>query len=460
MWLYFNSNGQLETILEHGTPARVGTTAFEIFAVFEQITDETSLSQFSATIKLKKPDLTGSGYPTLLMEPRSALFEKLSSETDTGEFENNHTYYGFLFDFGNWNRDEENEEILLDTDGLWKAIITLIGDNYFVQGAATFNVGGTGTEDATHIDYDIVTSQLVYEINKKADTDKVIITIPNLEADVTEFEEGQLFYSEADKAVYKKVSGSLIQYKWDKEFVYYHIRTLFLKRSSTHPVTPLYTSKKTCKSKGQYMNNGYGSKFANHLFPLRPVLSNEIMNFEDVLETIFGMSFEVLWQHYNYFNMDAGGMLWSREYFPYSKNYRKENGVTRNFINCFKAVTDIDEDNFLNLMKCLFTGKEKKGILRDYQTCSGTTPEEAVTEEKLMNGKMMVKFVEDYQRIQMPSRGENVYKWVGNMAKNWIELQFAIMYDFSIRKINVYIIAIPRRFGTYSTTDIPSRNPM
>ena len=43
MWLYFNSNGQLLTILEHGSPARVGTTAFQIFAVFENITDDMQL---------------------------------------------------------------------------------------------------------------------------------------------------------------------------------------------------------------------------------------------------------------------------------------------------------------------------------------------------------------------------------------------------------------------------------
>ena len=207
MWLYFNNKGQLTTILEHGSPARAGTTNFSIFAVFQGINTEEKLREYSATIRLRKPDLTGSEYPLLLMQLASNEFEVLTDEgetaTNVSPFQNGTTYYGFLFDFGNFNTTEETE-VLLDTDGLWEAVITLINNSGFnVQGTATFEVGGTGTETPTEISYSIITNQLVEEINKRALKSSVIITTSNLSSlDLTLYEEGQLFFNELDKNIY------------------------------------------------------------------------------------------------------------------------------------------------------------------------------------------------------------------------------------------------------------------
>lgn len=208
MWLYFNSKGQLITSLEHGNPARVGSTAFEIFATVEGL-NENNIANYMATIKLRKPDLTGSSYPTLLMENASATFYKREDEGDTGEFENNQTYYGFLFNFGSFN-DNEEEEILLDTDGLWEAIINVIKDNYDVQGVATFNVAGHGTEQASSISYDIITNQLVQNINKRALKEQTIINIANTSVDVSAYENGQMFYSVEDRKLYRKENDELV----------------------------------------------------------------------------------------------------------------------------------------------------------------------------------------------------------------------------------------------------------
>ena len=166
MWLYFNRSGQILTTLEHGEMARVGTTKFSIFAVFEGI-NEDNIGAYDATIKLRKPDLTGSTYPLLLMQTASSTFNKLSGETDTGNFQNGTTYYGFLFNFGDFN-SSESDEVLLDTDGLWEAVITLIRGDLNVQGTATFEVAGTGTETSTVISYDIITNQLLQAINERA----------------------------------------------------------------------------------------------------------------------------------------------------------------------------------------------------------------------------------------------------------------------------------------------------
>lgn len=222
MWLYFNSKGQLTTILEHGSPARVGTTNFDIFAVIEGL-DETNIADYMATIKFFKPDLTNSSYPTLLMENASAVFKKMDSENDTGNFQNNHTYYGFVFRFNEivdnngtpLNINDDNQIVLLDTNGLWKAVINIISDihGYNVQGMATFEVAGTGTEKPSTIDYDIITSQLVQNINRRALKKQTIVTntYVGIVASLGDYENGQMFYGIDTHKLYQKVDNELIE---------------------------------------------------------------------------------------------------------------------------------------------------------------------------------------------------------------------------------------------------------
>lgn len=208
MWLYFNSNGQLIKALEHGTPARVGTTAFSIFAVFEDIDTVDKLQNYSATIKLRKPDLTGSEYPTLLMNLASSVFVPVQGDgVDTAPFELDDTYYGFLFNFADFNTTQETE-VLLDTEGLWEATISLVKDDINVQGVATFNVGGTGTETPTEISYEIITNQLLVELNKRALKSQVIISVNDIaDIEITDYPEGQMFYDRTNYILYKLISG-------------------------------------------------------------------------------------------------------------------------------------------------------------------------------------------------------------------------------------------------------------
>ena len=215
MWLYFNSNGQLTTILEHGSPARVGSTNFEIFAAIEGL-NETNIADYMATIKFFKPDLTNSSYPTLLMSNASAIY---TGET-TGEFTSGETYYGFVFKFnemidnnGTEDTSDDTHVVLLDTDGLWKAVINIIKEGYNVQGTATFNVAGTGTETPSTIDYDLITNQLVQNINRRALKTQTIATYTYagiLEV-LDDYENGQMFYGIDTHRLYQKVNNELIE---------------------------------------------------------------------------------------------------------------------------------------------------------------------------------------------------------------------------------------------------------
>ena len=215
MWLYFNNKGQLITALEHGSPARAGTTNFQIFAVFEGVNAD-NISDISATIKLKKPDLTGSEYPILLMDNASADFSLIGDEVQhpdsVAPFQVGTKYYGFLFDFANFNTDQSTE-ILLDTPGLWEAIITLITGvgMYSVQGVATFDVGGTGTETPTHITYEIIINQMISMLGDKVNFNQVILAVNNISEIVVEgYEEGQMFYDKTTNIFYEIIGGELV----------------------------------------------------------------------------------------------------------------------------------------------------------------------------------------------------------------------------------------------------------
>lgn len=144
MWLYFNKNGQILEMLEHGSPARVGATNFEIFAVFEDINIEVTYG--NATLKLRKPDYKNVEYPALLMDRVDKTFNILENEKPV-HFENGKTYSGYYFDFSDFGLGQDIE-ILLDTPGLWEAIITLIGASrrLNVQGVATFFVAGSNAQ--------------------------------------------------------------------------------------------------------------------------------------------------------------------------------------------------------------------------------------------------------------------------------------------------------------------------
>lgn len=211
MWLYFNKQGQLITSLEHGEIARAGTTQFSIFAVFEGL--DSSIPNIKAAIKLFKPDLYGSSYPVLIMDAAVKEFVLQTGEDANSVLPfktSDSPYHGFYFDFANFNTSQDTE-VLLDTDGLWTAVITLVsGDRTLnVQGVATFNVAqGIVSQDGTDIDIDTVLLQILQEVAKKLDIDSGIVVIQNTDIapeNLAEFENGQLFFSRDDKKLFELV---------------------------------------------------------------------------------------------------------------------------------------------------------------------------------------------------------------------------------------------------------------
>ena len=220
MWLYFNKKGQILEILEHGSPAVSGTTNFEIFAFFEDV--DVNLLYTTATIKLRKPDLVGSQYPLLLMQPTQKVFY-LDEEHDehSNYFEDGEPYTGFYFDFANFNTHQDTE-VLLDTPGLWQAVISLMGNNRraAVQGVATFYVmDGLVNNDGTEASIETIFNQIFVELSTKLNvkSDAYLRVVD----DITDYSEtgfppaafsiGDIIFNRADGAFYKLNSLDYIE---------------------------------------------------------------------------------------------------------------------------------------------------------------------------------------------------------------------------------------------------------
>lgn len=185
MWLYFDKNGNLLEILEHGSQAYSGTTNFQIFAYFE---DTVILGNYErdgavypeASIKLYKPDLYGTSTPTILMDKKVDVPFVLQEGEHSKYFENGEKYTGYLLDFNTFLEGEDkNIVVVLDTPGVWRAVITLISSQtYNVVGNVVFNVQpGINYEDDTTMPLDVVLNQVYWALSKKlgADTKSLMV---------------------------------------------------------------------------------------------------------------------------------------------------------------------------------------------------------------------------------------------------------------------------------------------
>lgn len=163
MWSYFSQLGVLEQpTLVHGNAARVGTTAFEIFAYFDGL----DLEYYNvATIKFQKPDLYRTEYPTMFMYLRTKTYHVMEGDSDSTSFREGQQYLGFSFDFARFTGDND-VVVLLDTPGLWYATITLYNSSrdrnvtgllsFYVQPA----VSSVDTEEGTEIDIEDIENNL------------------------------------------------------------------------------------------------------------------------------------------------------------------------------------------------------------------------------------------------------------------------------------------------------------
>ena len=155
MWSYFSQLGVLEQpTLVHGNAARVGTTAFEIFAYFDGL----DLEYYNvATIRFQKPDLYRTEYPTMFMYLRTKTYHAMEGDSDSTSFREGEQYLGFSFDFARFTGDND-VVVLLDTPGLWYATITLYSasQDRNVTGILSFYVqpavSSSDTEEGTELD--------------------------------------------------------------------------------------------------------------------------------------------------------------------------------------------------------------------------------------------------------------------------------------------------------------------
>lgn len=210
MWVYFNNKGQLIKTFTHvgDTIPNAGTTNFKIFAFFKDV----DLDTFSdGYIKLYRPD--GTGGPINFSLPMTRItheFVTTPEEQDTNPFIPGHNYNGFEFDFSNFTIGEVVTP-LLDTSGIWKAVITLKNGagTRFVQGLMTFVVGsGNEDEDAVQISieeaFEHLTDLISGKLNKNSTRYiRLVSNIATTELTQQEFPEGSLVFDMQTGNFYK-----------------------------------------------------------------------------------------------------------------------------------------------------------------------------------------------------------------------------------------------------------------
>lgn len=217
MWIYFNNNGQLLETLEHGNPARAGSTDFEIFAFFDGVNIDVSYDE--AMIKFYKPDFNHSSYDLLGMTQTAKTFHLLEDEHSI-HFQDGQEYVGYYFDFSNFSLEEEMP-ILLDTPGLWEAVIALLGagGQIDVQGKATFSVENTNyNEDETELALDTVLSNIFLQLAQKLNikSGRYMRVVDGFDSFAlhgfpeAEFSIGDVIYNKEDNCFYR-LTGFLYQ---------------------------------------------------------------------------------------------------------------------------------------------------------------------------------------------------------------------------------------------------------
>lgn len=216
MIIYFNNKGVLkEQFDDYGTvlPA-VGATNFRIFAYFEGLNpnNDSYINYSQALIRFKRPDLEGSEYPSLFMQPAKITFN--GTGYNSHFFHNGNDYYGFIFDFAKI-KDNGAFVKMLDTPGLWQASITLLNSTTgsTVTGLTTFNVAGAvsdADEEETQLTYEAMVQNIADQLTYYA-LNSQVITIINALSDIADwsvYEDGRLFYARDTGYYYAADSSS------------------------------------------------------------------------------------------------------------------------------------------------------------------------------------------------------------------------------------------------------------
>ena len=169
LWAKFNSNGQYIGQATVGSEPFAGTDNFQIFAVFEGV----NLSNYgSASIKFYKPDLNNSSVISLPMVKKTGVTAISFEGTTNDYFTQGESYSGFYFDFQDYVTDGTEE--ILDTSGLWRAVITLMSVRDLtlrnVVGSVTFSVGnGNESENSNDANIEALLNQIYNLVGTKLD---------------------------------------------------------------------------------------------------------------------------------------------------------------------------------------------------------------------------------------------------------------------------------------------------
>ena len=164
LWVLFNENGQKIYSINNGNLPFAGTNEFQIFAVFQNLDLSLTGDYTGGSIKLYKPDLEGSSYLPLRMQIKDNV--TFTGDAAANTFVNGQAYTGLFFDFSTLNTR------ILDTAGIWRAVITLFSyinsDIRNVVGSVTFNVGnGRESIDGQTDDIDQLLTEIYVELGMK-----------------------------------------------------------------------------------------------------------------------------------------------------------------------------------------------------------------------------------------------------------------------------------------------------
>ena len=227
MLVWFNKKGVLKEQLDsYGNLPRVGSQDFKIYAYFDGLDIPTTFGD--AYIRLERPDFAGSKYPMIDMQLVYLDYQSGISDNESIFFRPgggpgpNGTYPCFVFDFGSIKDVVDENDVsddviitLLDTPGLWRATITLVGNSsiYNVVGTMTFNVdGGEGSEEANEVDSSIIIERLIAQLASKLNIRNGIVVLEHLSDAISGYDEGQIFYIEDTRKFYRLQSGQLVEY--------------------------------------------------------------------------------------------------------------------------------------------------------------------------------------------------------------------------------------------------------
>lgn len=463
MWLYFNENGQLIETLEHGNVARSGTTNFEIFAFFNNVDVPNLFS--NATIKLRKPDLSGSEYPLLLMKLETKRFVKVSESEETNYFEVDKEYTGYYFNFADFN-DSQDSEVLLDTPGMWQAVITLIGSDrrLNVQGVVNFYVeNGVFDEKGHEISIDSLLNPIYTELSQKMDKNVSNIDMQQIGAttlslnnmgdiplnikynndssdaiSVYDYVTNKATYISRDSnattvnyITLPTTDGKLLtdtdyrNFKKSKGFVkleHTSLENSGIKLVGTNSVQLLFTSGKRDKYKGNYIKP-WGTKYKNEHMSITLTADTTYKQLASMIITTNESSIE-------YLQLNDENSWNGKSIFELFSNI--DVSPTLSSIYGCKIDHIMFFDDILMPKKCRGYINRKIGIT------SFVHP---------IHIRFMIKFVNEYNEKQIAiSNGKPITKWEGNMANVWLECQMSITKN---NTDDFYILAlrfIPRRF--------------